>query len=236
MTGRDRIIVALDLADGASCRKTLETLGPEPRIVKIGSVLFGAEGPSIVRLVSSSGLKVFLDLKFHDIPNTVAGAVSAVCRQAPVAFLTVHAGGGGEMIRAARNAAEGVGIGERPRILAVTILTSLSEANLREIGFSPPDPGVAVERLARLAVSSGADGIVCSPKEVERLRRVLPRDVTLVIPGIRPASAAKDDQERTAGAREAIRAGADYLVVGRPITAAPDPRAAFLALAAEAEA
>jgi orotidine-5'-phosphate decarboxylase len=235
MNGRDRIIVALDLPNLVSCRDLLDRLGPEARIVKIGSVLFSSEGPPVLQLASSRGLKVFLDLKFHDIPNTVAGAVAAVSRIAPLAFLTVHASGGGEMIRAARKAVDESPNQEKPKILAVTVLTSLSGEQLKEIGFGTDEPQQAVERLAKLAVEAGADGIVCSPKEVAHLRRVLPSGVKLVIPGIRPGNAVKDDQERTAAAGEAVRAGADYLVVGRPITAAKDPRAAFLDLVKEVE-
>lgn len=233
--GRDRIIVALDARVRVECENLVRSLEPDLRAVKIGSVLFSAEGPSVLRWAASRNLKVFLDLKFHDIPSTVSGAVSAVCRLAPLSFLTLHASGGSEMIRAARRAVDESEGRTKPKLLAVTVLTSLSESHLKEIGFQSPEPRVAVERLARMAVASGADGIVCSPKEVSLLRSVLPKEVDLVVPGIRSGGASKDDQERTAGAKEAVRAGASYLVIGRPITGASEPRQALLDFVREVE-
>lgn len=196
---------------------------------KVGLELLTANGPDAVRCVVALGLPVFLDLKFHDIPNTVAGAVRAAAGLR-VAMLTVHASGGAAMIRAAVEAAAEAP--SRPKILAVTVLTSLEDADLNEIGFGERVPDQAL-RLADLAIRSGADGLVCSPHEIEALRARFGAEVRLVVPGIRPGGRADDDQRRTLGPAEALARGADVLVIGRPITAASDPVAAARAIAGE---
>jgi orotidine-5'-phosphate decarboxylase len=190
---------------------------------KIGSQLFTAEGPRAVKRIAALGSGIFLDLKFHDIPNTVAGAVRAAAELPGVALVNVHASGGLEMMRAAARAV--AGLRRRPRVLAVTILTSLDAAALRSIGIGGSTQGRVVA-LARLAQRAGLDGVVCSAHELRAIRRACGSKFLTVVPGIRPASAARGDQSRVATPAAAIRAGADYLVVGRPITAAPDPRAA----------
>jgi orotidine-5'-phosphate decarboxylase len=187
---------------------------------KIGKELFTSEGPALVRELIGQRDRVFLDLKFHDIPNTVAGAVRAAT-QLGVTLVNVHAAGGRAMMEAAAQAAHGTGT----RVLAVTVLTSLDAAALHAVGFSEP-PDCLVLRLARLAQESGLDGVVAAPTEVAMLRRELGPDFILLTPGIRIAGSAPDDQARIASPAEAVRAGADYLVVGRPITQAPDPAAA----------
>ncbi|MFH1262296.1 MAG: orotidine-5'-phosphate decarboxylase [Pseudomonadota bacterium] len=233
MIGSERVIVALDLPDRSACDEITRRIGPDLRYVKIGSRLFTSEGPSILAWARERGFRVFLDLKFHDIPNTVEEAVAAVASLEAVSLLTVHASGGREMIRAARKGSERAGA-NRPRILAVTALTSLTEGSLQEIGFSPADPASVAGRLGRLAMDSGADGLICSAMEVAHLRETLPKNILLVVPGIRSV-AGDDDQKRTASAGEAIHLGADYLVVGRPILGSTDPRKAFLDLVRETE-
>jgi orotidine-5'-phosphate decarboxylase len=202
--------------------------------IKLGLEFFAANGPAGVRTVMSGGAPLFLDLKLHDIPNTVAGAVRAVTPLRPE-LLTVHAGGGGAMLRAARDAAGDAAakIGSaRPRIVGVTVLTSLAEADMGAIG----QQGTIAEqarRLAALAKSCGLDGVVCSPHEIAALRAECGADFLLVVPGIRPAWAAAGDQKRVMTPAEAALLGADYLVIGRPITAADDPAAAARRIAAE---
>lgn len=211
---------ALDLAarlDGAKCR------------VKVGKELYTAAGPTLVEQLARSGFDVFLDLKFHDIPNTVAAA----CRAAAglgVWMLNVHALGGRAMMEAGRAAFESQA--RRPLLIAVTILTSMGERELREVGIAG-DPADAVTRLARLAQASGLDGVVCSAQEARVLRSALGDAFKLVTPGIRPAGASNADQQRVTTPAQAIALGADYLVVGRPITRAPDPLAALDAIRAE---
>jgi orotidine-5'-phosphate decarboxylase len=198
-------------------------------LYKVGSELFTAEGPRAVERISRIG-GVFLDLKFHDIPNTVARAVAAAAALPGIKLLNVHACGGGAMIRAVR---EALGWGKgRPRLLAVTVLTSLDNAALREVGLQGT-PDVRAMALAQLAQQNGADGVVASPNEAALIRHACGKDFLIVVPGVRPAASGKDDQARVATPGEAIRAGADYLVVGRPITAAPDPRAAARAILEE---
>jgi orotidine-5'-phosphate decarboxylase len=194
--------------------------------VKVGKELFVAAGPAVVDALQSRGFEVFLDLKFHDIPNTVAGACRAAARLG-VWMLNVHASGGEAMMRAARDA---VAIASRPPILiAVTILTSLSDADLGAVGYG--GTVIAnVDRLARLAAASGLDGVVCSAQEAAALRTALGGQFTLVTPGIRLPGAARDDQARVLTPAEAVRQGAHYLVIGRPITQAPDPVAALLSI------
>lgn len=197
---------------------------------KVGSQLFTTEGPRAVQKLAGLGFDIFLDLKFHDIPNTVAGAVAAAAKLPGVRLLTLHASGGVEMMRAAREAA---GTRKaRPALLAVTILTSLDADGLRRIGMSGSPTSRALA-LARLAKQAGMDGVVASAHEVRAIRRACGSEFLIVVPGIRPATTAANDQSRIATPAEAIRAGANYLVVGRPITAARDSRAAALALANE---
>ena len=199
-------------------------------IFKVGSQLFTAEGPKAVEKLAALGFGIFLDLKFHDIPNTVASAVSAAATLPKVRMMTLHASGGTAMMRAARESF--AGRKKRPMLLAVTILTSLDADALERIGLSGT-PGSRALALAQLAKESGMDGVVASAHEVQAIRQACGPDFAIVVPGVRPASAAVNDQSRIATPGDAIRAGADYLVVGRPITGAPDPRSAALAIASE---
>jgi len=208
---------------------------------KINIHLFTAEGPEAVRKIGALGPGVFLDLKYHDIPNTVAGAIFAAAELPEVRLLDLHASGGAPMMRAAVQALAQHDGNLRAKLLGITILTSLDDTELRRVGFKGT-PGATALGLARLAKKSGLDGVVASPKEVKRIRRACGPDFLIVVPGIRPAQPAapkankSDDQARIATPAEAIRAGADYLVVGRPITAAPDPAAAAQAIAQEVAA
>lgn len=224
----ERLIVALDLAEAQAAAALAGRLAGAVGLVKVGLELFVAEGPAGVARVAEAGLPVFLDLKLHDIPNTVAGAVRSAARLG-AAMLTLHAAGGAAMIAAAREAAERAA-GPRPLLLAVTVLTSLEGPDLDAIGLSGPAE-TAVLRLARLALAAGADGLVCSPREVAALRAAFGPAPVLVVPGIRPAGCAADDQRRTMTPTEAVAAGADWLVIGRPITRTPDPLAAAHAIA-----
>ncbi len=194
--------------------------------LKVGLELFTATGPDGVRAIVAQGLPVFLDLKLHDIPNTVAGAVRAACTLRP-AMLTLHAAGGAAMLRAAVEAAGP----ERPWLLGVTLLTSLGPADLAATGIAGP-PEQHVLRMAELCAACGLDGVICSPHEIAPLRRRFGAALRLVVPGIRGAGDARGDQQRTMPAADALALGADLLVVGRPITAAADPRAAAIALLA----
>jgi len=199
-------------------------------LFKVGNQLFTAEGPRAVEKLASHGVEVFLDLKYHDIPNTVAKAVAAAAALPNVRLLTLHAGGGTAMMRAAREALTGVRT--PPALMGVTILTSLDAPALRELHM----PGALSSRavaLARLSKKSGLDGVVSSAREAPAIRRAYGREFLILVPGVRPAAAAVNDQSRVATPAEAIRAGADYLVVGRPITAAADPRSAALAIIEE---
>ncbi len=219
-----RLIAAIDTADLAQARAWSETLAPHCAMLKLGLEFFAAHGPA--GIAALGGAPVFLDLKLHDIPNTVAGAVRAVLPMAP-AMLTLHATGGTAMIEAARQAAgEATG---RPALLAVTVLTSLDAVALAETGV-PATPRDQVLRLATLALAAGADGLVCSPHEVAALRDRFGPGPILVVPGIRPHGADRGDQVRTMAPEEAVAAGADYIVVGRPLTSAPDPGAAAAAI------
>jgi len=197
---------------------------------KVGSQLFTAEGPRAVTKLADLGFDIFLDLKFHDIPNTVAHAVAAAARLPRVRLLTLHASGGLAMMRAAREAAGSKK--NRPLLLGVTVLTSFDEAALREIGMEG-SLGSRVVALARLAKTAGLDGVVCSALEAPAVRRELGPEFKILVPGVRPATAAANDQSRVATPGDAVRAGADYLVLGRPITAAANPRAAALEIVAE---
>ena len=229
-TARNRLIVALDTDRLASALAMARRLGPLAGMFKIGSQLFTAEGPRAVERIAALGAGIFLDLKFHDIPNTVAGAVRAAAELPGVTLVNVHASGGLEMMRsAARALAE---VGRAPRLLGVTVLTSLDAAALRRLGIAGSPWSRAVS-LARLAQQAGLDGVVCSAHELRAIRRACGSKFLTVVPGIRPASAAKGDQARVATPAQAIRDGADYLVVGRPITEARDPRAAAQAILKE---
>ncbi len=228
---RERLIVALDVPNAPEARKSVAAIGDSAQIFKIGKQLFTAEGPRVVRDLVASGREVFLDLKFHDIPNTVAGAVKAAS-ELGVRMLTVHASGGMRMLRAAVEAAQTswprpspTSQATRPMILAVTVLTSLNDEDMTEIGVSGRVLDQAL-RLAALARMAGCDGVVSSAKEVREIRRELGAGFAIVTPGIRPAGDAKGDQERVVTPAEAISAGASHIVVGRPITAAADPAAA----------
>jgi len=219
---RNPIIVALDVPDAGAALNLARQLAPAVGAFKIGKELFVSAGPDIVRAIHDEGGAVFLDLKFHDIPNTVARAVAAAARL-DVAMLTIHASGGRDMMVAAEAAAQEMD--NPPLVLGVTVLTSMDGNDLGEIGLAE-DPATQVERLALLAAEAGLRGLVCSPREIFTLRKVLSREVSLVTPGIRPSGSDADDQKRTLTPAEAITAGADWLVIGRPITAADDPRAA----------
>ena len=224
------LIAAIDTTDPQRARALASAIAPHCGMLKLGLEFFLANGGAGVRLIDD--LPVFLDLKLHDIPNTVAGGVRAVLPLAP-RLLTLHAAGGAAMIAAARKAAETAGPA-RPLLLAVTVLTSLDAEALHATGVAG-GPRQQVLRLARLALDHGADGLVCSAHEVAMLRDALGAGPLLVVPGIRPAGAAIGDQARTMTPRDAARAGADWLVVGRPITEAAAPAAAAAAIAAEIE-
>jgi orotidine-5'-phosphate decarboxylase len=221
------IIAALDVPTAEAALKLAEQLAPVTGGFKIGSELFTAAGPDIMRRIRDTGAAVFLDLKFHDIPNTVAKAVAAAARL-DVQMLTIHTSGGLEMMRAgeksAQDTAKSLGL-PPPLVLGVTVLTSSNGGTLAEIGCEP-NVIAQVERLARLAVKAGLRGLVCSPLEIVALRKILPPDVQLVTPGIRTGAEKADDQKRTLIPREALQAGANWLVIGRPIYAAENPRAA----------
>ena len=216
---RSRLIVAVDVPDRAAALAAVDRLTGHVGHFKLGLEIFVSEGPALVREIVGRGEKVFLDLKLHDIPNTVAGAVRAACRLG-ISMLTLHAAGGGAMLQAAREAAESAS--SPPLLLAVTALTSLSLDDVRSIGIQDELAGWA-ERLAGLACQAGIPGLVASAHELPHLRRKIGDRIKFVIPGIRPEGAPAQDQARTATPAEAIRGGAGFLVVGRPILQAPDP-------------
>jgi orotidine-5'-phosphate decarboxylase len=224
-----KIIVALDYPDATSALELVARLDPRLCRLKIGKELFTIAGPQLVENIHKSGFSLFLDLKYHDIPNTVAAACSAAAALG-VWMINVHALGGRAMMKAAREAL--VRRGNSPKLIAVTLLTSMGPADMADVGLAG-DPQQAVTRLARLAQECGLDGVVCSPREAAALRRQCGKDFTLVTPGVRPGGAAQDDQQRVATPRQAIADGADYLVIGRPITRAPDPTAALRAISQE---
>ncbi len=230
----DRLIVALDFSSAAEAISMAEKLRGHVGLFKVGSQLFTAEGPMVARRLAALGEKVFLDLKFHDIPNTVHAAAREAARIG-VTMLNVHASGGPKMMEAALEGSRQGGSGrDRPLVLAVTVLTSLGTDDLAAIGLNG-DAEAAAIRLARLAQMAGLDGVVASPLEIAAIRRTCGPNFVVVTPGIRPATAVADDQTRIATPGHAIRAGADYLVVGRPITAAADPAAEAAAIVAEME-
>jgi orotidine-5'-phosphate decarboxylase len=223
------IIVALDVSRVDEALRLSRELAPAVGAIKIGSELFVSAGPEIVREIRKGGAQVFLDLKFHDIPNTVSKAVAAAVRL-DVQMLTIHTSGGLRMMQAAEEAAQKTAAqatkGSAPLVLGVTVLTSMDGNDLAEIGVSE-GPARQVERLANLAVKAGLRGLVCSPLEVAMLRQIVPPEFKLVTPGIRPADrAGSDDQKRTLTPREALAAGANWLVIGRPIYGSENPRKA----------
>lgn len=228
---RDRLIVALDVSSAAHAQRIVQAIGNAAGTYKVGKQLFTAEGPQVVRDLVASGRKVFLDLKFHDIPNTVAAAVRSAS-ELGVSMLTVHASGGSKMLKAAVEAA--AQSSAKPLVLAVTVLTSFTDADLEEIGV----PGTTLSqvlRLGALARNAGCGGLVASAKEVKELRRELGEGFAIVTPGVRPAGSAAGDQARVVTPADAIAAGSTYLVVGRPILDAPDPAKAATDIISEIE-
>lgn len=237
MLAKDKIIVALDVPSAEAALRVAHKIHGHVGMFKVGKELFTAEGPAVPRALVAEGNPVFLDLKFHDIPNTVRAAAQQA-GMLGISLLTVHASGGRKMLEAAvegaRAAARARGVAQPARVLAVTALTSLGAEDLAEIGFQG-SPEEVVVRLAQLAQASGVDGVVASPREIAAIRHACGPDFLIVTPGIRPPIGARDDQARTATPESAIRAGADYLVIGRPITGAADLAAAADAIAAEME-
>lgn len=217
MDPKERLIVALDVSSLEEARILVGELAPHVGLFKVGKELFTAEGPQVVREIVAEGGRVFLDLKFHDIPNTVERAVAAGARLG-ASLLTIHASGGRVMMEAAASALPAAGA----KLLAVTVLTSHTDESLQETGVveSAYD---AVRRLARLAYEAGVDGVVCSPYEIALVRETIGRDFLIVTPGVRPKGSARDDQARVMTPREARLRGCNYVVVGRPITAAASP-------------
>lgn len=226
VSSKEKIIVALDVPDARQAERVLEELHGCATWCKIGMELFTKEGPSVVEMAVKRGLSVFLDLKFHDIPNTVASGVRSAASLG-VRMLTIHAGGGPEMIAAATQAAAAETL-----ILGVTVLTSSDAATLQAVGIhaTPADQAV---HLAKMGVEAGLRGLVCSPLEIRAIRAVVGKGVALVTPGVRPTGANSGDQKRIMTPGAAVREGADWLVIGRPIVGAPDRRAAFEAIAGE---
>ena len=228
------LIVALDVNNRQEAVEKVKAIGDSVGFYKIGLELFTAEGPDVVRAVRELGKRVFLDLKFHDIPRTVERAVRSGGKLG-VDLMTIHSVGGKAMIRAAADAAAEFGA-NGPKILAVTVLTSLDRTDLEDAGIMGRTPAEQVEAMARFAVENGANGLVCSPKEVGNLSKMLKAGTLFITPGVRPAGAAVGDQKRVATPAEAVRDGATHLVVGRPILAAEDPVAAAKAIRAEMDA
>ncbi len=227
MANKNPIIAALDVPTAEQALKLAEQIAPAVGAFKIGKELFVSAGPDIVRRVRATGAAVFLDLKFHDIPNTAAKAVASAVRL-DVQMLTIHTSGGSDMMRAAEKSAQDTAksLGRpAPLVIGVTVLTSSNNETLAEIGCEA-DTEKQVLRLAQLAVKSGLRGLVCSPLEIVALRKILPAHIQLVTPGIRNGAEKADDQKRTLTPREAMQAGASWLVIGRPIYAAENPRAA----------
>lgn len=225
---RERLIVALDVSSASAAQALVQRIGDAAGIYKVGLQLFTAEGPDFVRDLVRSGRRVFLDLKLHDIPNTVSHAVKSAV-DLGVHMLTVHASGGSAMLRAATEAAGG-----KLNVLAVTVLTSLNDEDMDEIGISGRVSDQAL-RMAALAQTVGCQGIVSSPREALLIRKSLGEDFAIVTPGIRPAGAESNDQQRIATPASAIENGASHIVVGRPITAAPDPAQAARSIISEME-
>ena len=228
MTSDKPVILALDFPDGATAMAIANKLDPALCRVKVGKELFTRAGPDLVRQLSAVGFDVFLDLKYHDIPNTVAGAVSAAA-DLGVWMVNVHASGGRAMMEAARNALPAHG---GPLLIAVTVLTSMGQEDLAEINV-PLAPDAQVHALATLTKDCGLDGVVCSAKETPDLRQAMGDDFVLVTPGIRPAGDSANDQKRVMTPAQAIASGSNYLVIGRPVTQADDPAAKLQAIMAE---
>ena len=226
---RQRLTVALDVNSAAAAREIVAAVGDSAFCYKVGMQLYTAEGPHVVRDLVASGRQVFLDLKYHDIPNTVAAAVTEAARLG-VSMLTVHAAGGGKMLNAATKAAAEAN--PSLLVLGVTVLTSLDDGDLDKLGVHGRVQDQAL-RLAALALANGCQGVVSSAREAAILRREFKKDFVIVTPGVRPAGAAHGDQARVVTPAEAVAAGATYIVVGRPITAAPDPAAETRAILAE---
>ena len=225
------LIVALDVQSRAEAVEKVKAIGDSVGFYKIGLELFTAEGPDVVKAVKDLGKKVFLDLKFHDIPRTVERAVRSGGKLG-VDLMTIHSVGAKAMIEAARTAADEFGP-NGPKILAVTVLTSLDQGDLQDVGIVGRTPAEQVQAMAQFATAHGAHGLVCSPKEVGLLSKALPAGTLFITPGVRPAGAAVQDQKRVATPAEAVRDGATPLVVGRPILAAEDPVAAAKAIREE---
>lgn len=227
------LIVALDVQSRDEAVEKIKSIGDSVGFYKIGLELFTAEGPDVVKAVKDLGKKVFLDLKFHDIPRTVERAVRSGGKLG-VDLMTIHSVGGKAMIRAAADAAAEFG-SAAPKILAVTVLTSLDRTDLEDVGIIGRTPAEQVRAMAGFAIENGADGLVCSPKEVGELSKALKSGTLFITPGVRPAGAAVGDQKRVATPAEAVRDGATHLVVGRPVLAAEDPVAAAKMILAEIE-
>ena len=225
------LIVALDVQSRAEAVEKVKAIGDSVGFYKIGLELFTAEGPDVVKAVKDLGKKIFLDLKFHDIPRTVERAVRSGGKLG-VDLMTIHSVGGKAMIQAARTAADEFGA-NGPKILAVTVLTSLDQTDLADVGIVGRTPAEQVLAMAKFATENGAHGLVCSPKEVGTLSKTLKTGTLFITPGVRPAGSAVGDQKRVATPAEAVRDGATHLVVGRPILAAEDPVAAAKAIRAE---
>jgi len=221
---KEKVIVALDVNKIKDIERILDMLAPYVRIFKVGMELFYSCGPRVIDIVKKYDREVFLDLKFHDIPNTVCNSAKVAVRLGVFMF-NVHASGGGDMMKSsvagAGEESERLGL-SRPKILGVTVLTSMDERGLQEIGIDK-DPGEAVLNLARLARESGLDGVVASPQETAKIRKALGEKFLIVTPGIRPEGSEKQDQKRISTPAQAIHQGADYIVIGRPVTKAKDP-------------
>ena len=233
MTDRNPIFCAIDTPDAAAASTLASGLAGSVGGLKLGLEFFTAQGPEGYRRLAAQGLPLFLDLKFHDIPNTVARAVTSISALGP-AITTVHALGGADMMAAAAQAARAAEAGTgrpRPKVVAVTVLTSMDGDDLATVGIGTPMRD-EVRRLAALAQASGLDGVVCAPHEIELVRAECGPDFMLVVPGIRPEGSATGDQKRVMTPAQAVALGADVIVIGRPITAAPDPAAAARAIAA----
>jgi orotidine-5'-phosphate decarboxylase len=226
ISAKEKLIVALDVETAGEARRLFESLRDSAGMFKVGSQLFTSAGPDFVRELVAAGARIFLDLKFHDIPNTVAAASREAVRLG-VALFNIHAAGGGEMMRRAADATaeEAARLGvAKPNLIAVTVLTSMDASALNETGVEAPTVEAHVKRLARLADVSGLNGVVASPHEIAPVREAVGRAGFLVVtPGVRPAAAAHDDQKRVMTPTEAIRAGADFIVVGRAVLNSPDP-------------
>ncbi|MDD4569304.1 MAG: orotidine-5'-phosphate decarboxylase [Tepidanaerobacteraceae bacterium] len=221
----NKVIIALDTPNEQKALQTVRLLKNKVSIFKVGLELFCSQGPGIVKKINDEGCKVFLDLKFHDIPNTVVGAAKSALSTGAYMF-NVHASGGREMMKNVRKAVDNIDVAEKPIILAVTVLTSLDDSDLVDLNIIKSSMD-QVKSLAMMTKESGLDGVVASPREISAIREAVGKDFIIVTPGVRPTWAAAGDQKRITTPEEALDAGASYIVVGRPVTAAPDPVAAF---------